>query len=182
MRPGADGAAGVRPCRGDRGRWPRGVIVLSAIAIGVFQLVGSFGAAHNDHSGRSGMDAVAVVLVLIGPLALAVRDRWPLVALAVSLGAAATYVGLGYVYGPIFVSVVVATVYAVLAGRRRETWVLSTLGFVGFIVASSLDPNGGHDSALVKVSLVAGWMIVVLVIAELVRSRRAVYQQRARAE
>src|SRR3954471_24212602 len=103
MRPVADGTAGLGPYRGDMPGRPRAVIVLSAIAIGVFQLVGSFGASHNDHSGRGGMDAVAVVLVLLGPLALAVRDRWPLVALAVSLGAAATYVGLGYVYGPIFV-------------------------------------------------------------------------------
>jgi signal transduction histidine kinase len=182
MRRRADGIAAVRAYRDGMRSWPRPAIVLSAVGIGVFQLVGSFGAANNGHSGRSGIDAVAIVLLLLGPLALAFRDRWPLVALAVSLAAAAVYVGLGYVYGPIFVSVVVAMIHAVLAGRRRETWVLSALGFVGFIVASALDPHRGDESALLKWSLVAGWMIVVLVIAELIRSRRAVFQQRARAE
>jgi signal transduction histidine kinase len=182
MRRGADGIAAVRAYRDGMRSWPRPAIVLSAVGIGFFQLVGSFGAANNAHSGRNGMDAVAIVLVLLGPLALAFRDRWPLVALAVSLAAAAVYVGLGYIYGPIFVSVVVAMIYAILAGRRRETWVLSALGFVGFVVASALDPHRGDVSALVKSSLVAGWMIVILVIAELIRSRRDVVQQRARAE
>jgi signal transduction histidine kinase len=163
-------------------RWPRPAIVGSAIAIGIFQLIGSFGAAANHESGRKGMDALAVVLVLLGPLALSVRDRWPLGALAVSLAAAVVYVGCGYVYGPIFVSVVVAMVYAVLTGHRRGAWWLTGLGFAGFVVASQLDPRRDDDLWLVKYSLVAGWMIVVLVVAELLRSRRAVFQQRARAE
>ena len=83
------------------------MIVLSAIGIGIFEIVGSFGAAHDNDTGRMGMDAVAVVLIVLGPLALAVRDRWPLGAVAVTLASAAVYVGLGYVYGPIFVSIVV---------------------------------------------------------------------------
>ncbi len=172
-----------RAYRDGMSRRPRPAIVLSALGVGIFQLVGSFGAAANNHeSGRKGMDALAVVLVLLGPMALAVRDRWPLGALAVSLGAAAVYIGFGYVYGPIFVSCIVAMIYAVLAGHRRGTWWLTGLGFVGFVVASQLDPQRGDDSWLVKCSLVAGWMIVVLVVAELIRSRRAVYHQRARAE
>jgi signal transduction histidine kinase len=163
-------------------RWPRPAIVLSALAVGVFQLVGSFGAAANHQTGRSGMDALAVVLVLLGPLALAVRDRWPLGAVAVSMAAASVYVGLGYVYGPIFVSVVVAMTYAVLVGHRTATWLLTAIGFAGFIVATQLDPNRGDDSVLVKCTLVAGWLVVVLAIAELIRSRRAIYQQRVWAE
>lgn len=160
-------------------RRPRPKIVLSAMAIGAFQLVGSFGAAHNDGAGRKGMDALAVVLILLGPLALAVRDRWPLGALAVALGSSAVYVGLGYVYGPIFVSVVVALVYAVLRGRRRGAWLLAGAGFVGFVVASELDPRAGDDDWLVKYSLVAAWLIVALVVAELIKSRRDVVAQQA---
>src|SRR4051812_6457145 len=146
MRRATDGTGTLRAYRDLMRRWPRQAIVLSAVAIGLFQLVGSFGAAHNDSSGRRGMDAVAIVLVLLGPLALTVRDRWPLMALAVSLAAAAVYVGRGYVYGPIFVSVVVAMIYAILAGRRRETWVLSALGFAGFIVAAAVDPHHHSQS------------------------------------
>jgi signal transduction histidine kinase len=160
-------------------RWPRSAIVLSAIGIAIFEVVGSFGAASDHDTGRYGMDALAIVLILLGPLALAVRDRWPLGALAVCLGSAAVYVGLGYVYGPIFLSIVVALIYAVLRDRRRGAWLLAGAGYIGFIVASQLDPNAGDDAWLVKYSLVAGWMIVALVVAELIRSRRDVLQQRA---
>ena len=156
--------------------------MLSAIGIGIFEIVGSFGAASDNDTGRKGMDAVAIVLILLGPLALAVRDRWPLGALGVALAAAAVYVGLGYVYGPIFVSIIVALIYAVLRGRRRGAWLLTGVAFVGFIVASQLDPRADGDAWLVKYSLVAGWMIVALVVAELVRSRRTVLQQRASVE
>jgi signal transduction histidine kinase len=163
-------------------RWPRPAIVFSALGIGLFQLVGSFGAARDHGTGRSGMDAVAVVLLLIGPLALAVRDRWPLGVLAVTIAAACAYIALGYVYGPIFVSVVVAIGYAVLTGHRRGAWGMAALGYVAFMVAAWVSAAPGDEPSLAVHFLVAGWLIVVLVISELIRSRQAVFQQRARAE
>ncbi len=153
---------------------------LPALAIGIFQLVGTFGAAANQPD-RRGMDALGVLLVLVGPAALAFRDKWPLLPVVASIGSVCIYIGLGYAYGPIFVSVVVALVTAVLAGRRRATWVLAAAGFVGFMVASALDPRQHRDS-LLRFVLVAGWLVVVLAVAELIRSRRDAFQQRARAE
>src|SRR3954447_19943340 len=134
---------------------------LSALAIGLFQLVGSFGAAHNQPDRRS-IDALAVVLVLAGPAALTQRDRRPLLSVAVAMAAADIYVGLGYPYGPIFLSVVVALFSAVQAGYRRATWWLAVAGYGGFVVATLLDPRGraaGEDA--VHLTLVAGWLIVV---------------------
>jgi signal transduction histidine kinase len=182
MRPATDGIGASRAYRDAMRRWPRPAIALSALAIGAFQLVGSFGAARTHATGRSGMDAVAVILVLAGPLALAVRDRWPLGALTVTMASACLYVGLGYVYGPIFLSVIVAMVYAVLTGHRRETWVLTAIGYVAVMVAAWISATSGDAPSLATYFLVAGWLIVVLVIAELIRSRQAVFQQRARAE
>lgn len=181
IRRAADGAIAGRAYPDRMPRRPNPVIVLSALVIGAFELVGSFGAARNDDTGRLGMDAVAIALILIGPLALAVRDRWPLPALAVTLASASVYIGLGYVYGPIFVSVVVAMVYAVLRGRRRGTWILAALGFAGFAIADAVDDHSSGNRWL-KLTLVAGWMIAVLGVAELVRSRRTIAHQRARAE
>ncbi len=40
-----------------------------------------------------------------GPAALAVRDRWPLLPVVASIASVCVYIGLGYAYGPIFVSV-----------------------------------------------------------------------------
>jgi signal transduction histidine kinase len=90
--------------------------------------------------------------------------------------------GLGYAFGPIFVSIVVAIVYAVLRGHRRATWAVSAVGYVGFVVAMTLDPRHGDESLWIKLSLVAGWWIVVLAVAEVVRSRRDTFRERDRAE
>ena len=105
--------------------------MLSAMGVGLFQVVGSFGAADQQPE-RKALDALAVVLLLAGPIALAWRDRRPLVAVAVSMAAVDIYIGLGYPYGPIFLSVVVALYAAVQAGQRRSTWLVAGLGYVGY--------------------------------------------------
>ena len=153
----------------------------SALGIGVFQLVGSFGAAGNQPERRP-IDALAVALVLAGPLALAWRDRWPLVAVGISLAAVDVYIGLGYPYGPIFLSVVVALYSAVQAGRRRATWLLATAGYAGYAVASFLDPRADPDQGIVHLALVAGWLVGVLAVSELVRISRANAAERARVQ
>ncbi|MGH8993030.1 MAG: sensor histidine kinase [Acidimicrobiia bacterium] len=150
----------------------RSAVVLSALGIGLFQVVGSFGAAGNQPD-RKAIDALALALILAGPAALAVRDRWPLVSVAVALATANLFIALGYPYGPIFVSVVVALFSAVQAGHRRPTWVLAGLGFAGHVVAGIVDPRAGPlEPVWVHVALVAGWVTVVLAVAEVVRTRR----------
>lgn len=154
---------------------------LSALGIGVFQVVGSFGAAGNQPE-RKAIDGLALVLVLLGPAALAVRDRWPLLAVAVAIAAADVYIALGYPYGPIFVSVVVALFSAVQAGYRRPTWVLAGVGVAGHLVAALVDPRAGaREPAWLHLTLVAGWLVVVLAVAELVRTRRERAAELARA-
>jgi signal transduction histidine kinase len=150
---------------------PRIAIWLSAIAIGVFQVVGTFGAGDNQPDRRA-VDALAIVLVLLGPVALAWRDRWPLVAAAVAIGAADVYIGLGYPYGPVFLSVVVALFAAVQSGRRRETYALAGAGYVGFVLAYLLDPKADGGMGALHLTLVAAWLGVVLAVSEVVRSRR----------
>jgi signal transduction histidine kinase len=153
---------------------------VGAAAIGLFQVVGSFGAADNQPD-RKSIDALAVVLVLLGPLALAFRDRWPLAALGVSAAAADVYVALGYPYGPVFLSVVVALFVAVQSGRRREVWAITAAAYAGFVVASFVDPRSRGPDAL-HLALVAGWLVVVLAVSELVRGRREQAVARVRAE
>lgn len=153
---------------------------IGALGVGLFQVVGSFGASDNQPERRP-VDALALVLALVGPAALARRDRWPLVAVAASAVAADVYVGLGYPYGPIFVSVVVALFAAVRAERRRSTWALAAAGYGGFVVATLVDPRSRGPSA-VHLALVAGWLAVVLAVAEAVRIRSDQAAERERAE
>jgi signal transduction histidine kinase len=151
----------------------------SALGIALFQLVGSIGASHNQ-TDRRGLTAVAVLLLLAGPAALAVRDRWPLAALAVTVAAADVYIASGYAYGPIFVSVIVAMFYAVLAGRRQGAWLFAGLGYGGYIVASLVRDDAGRRAGAVHLALVAGWLVVVLAVAEVVRVRRDQAAERSR--
>ena len=162
------------------GSQSRGAVWATALGIALFQVIGSFGAADNQPE-RKAVDALALIFILAGPAALAVRDRWPLPAAAVAIAAANVYVALGYPYGPIFVSVVVGLFAAVQAGRRRATWALAAAGYVGFVVAHVVDPRSA-DEGLLHLALVAGWLVVVLAVSEVVRTRRDQAAQRERAE
>jgi signal transduction histidine kinase len=151
---------------------------LSALALGAFQVVGSYGAADNQPDRRP-IGAVAILLLFAGPAALAWRDRHPLLAVAVALGATDVYIGLGYPYGPVFFSVVLALFTAVQAGHRRPTWMLAAAGYGGFVVAHIADPRAG-DANLTHLGLVAGWLVVVLAVSEVVRVRRDQASERER--
>ena len=159
--------------------WSSPAIWGSALVIGLFQLVGSFGAASNQPD-RYDIDALAVVLMVISTVGLVLRGRWPLLAVALTVGVVDLWVALGYAYGPIFLGAIVALVTAVLMGRRRGTWLLAALGYAGFVVAALVDPN--HEgSAWWKLLAVAAWLIVVLALSELVRLRRDQIVERRRA-
>jgi signal transduction histidine kinase len=171
MRPRADDRPGVPAYRSVVKPTHRWFVVATAMAIGAFQLVGSFGAS-SDQPDRKAMDVLAVALVLLGPLALAFRDRRPVLAAAAAVAAADVFIGLGYPYGPIFVSVVVALVAAVLAGRRRATWVVTAVGFVGFVVAEAVDPRRVGPMPWLHLLVVAAVLAAVLAVAEAVRTGR----------
>src|SRR3954469_17107533 len=158
----------------------RSAIWLSALGVGLFQIIGSYGAA-NRQPDRKDIDALAVVLLLAGPIALAVRDRWPVIAVAVTVAAADIYIGAGYPFGPIFLSVIVALVYAVLTGNRQRTWIVAGIGYLGYIAASVVDPRRDHGIGWAHYLLVAGWLAGVIAIAEVVRVRRDQLEDRRRA-
>ena len=151
---------------------------VSALGIAVFQVVGSFGAEHNQ-TDRLPIDALAVGLLLLGPAALAVRGRWPLVGAAVPFLAADVYLWRGYPYGPIFVSVIVGLVTAVILGERHRVWAVAAVGFAGYLIAERFG-NDDRFPSLLHVALVAGWIVVVLAVADLTRTRRLEAAERAR--
>jgi signal transduction histidine kinase len=151
--------------------------ILSAVVIGVIQVAGSFGAAH-EQSDRLAVDGWAVALLIVGPAALAVRDRWPLVGAAVPLVAADVYLGRGYPYGPVFLSVIVGLFYGIFAGERRKTWMVAGFGLLAYPLAAWVE--GGPHVPLVHLTAVVAWVVVVLVVADLVRTRRLEFAERAR--
>ena len=85
---------------GDRRRalWP-------AVALAVFEVVGTIGASQGQPEARD-LDALAFLLVLAAPVALIWRRTRPQVALGVAFASALVYLALDYPKGPIFIGLV----------------------------------------------------------------------------
>ena len=72
---------------------------------------------------RRPIDWLAVALLLAGPVALGLMTRSRVPAVTVVVGVATgTYLVLGYPYGPVVLSLVVALVSAVITGHRLVAW------------------------------------------------------------
>jgi signal transduction histidine kinase len=147
--------------------------------VAILTVVGSFGAASGQ-TDRRDITLVAVVLLLIAAAALAVRDRWPIGTLVTTIAAACVYIASGYPFGPIFLPVVVALFSAVQAGRRKETWAVAAAGYAGLFAALQVDERT-QEVGWLHWALVAGWLVVILAVSELVRMQREQAAARARA-
>ena len=163
-------------------RWPAPWPDLALpLAIGFFEVVGSVGAADNQPD-RDPLDAVAFLLLVVGPTALTLRRRQPSVACGVTLAATLTFIGLGYPYGPVFASPLVALFTAVLAGRRVEAWSWAAAGYVAHLAIEFA--VGDDEPSFIQATGIAAWLLLVLVVAEMarVRSERAAEAARAQEE
>src|SRR3954454_14309967 len=88
----------------------RRVLIDVAIAavVGLVQFGGTHFAAGHDQPGRYSWDALGVGLLLVGPVALIFRRRWPRSVLALVLASTLAYWIIGYVRGPVFFALIVA--------------------------------------------------------------------------
>ena len=129
------------------------------------------------------MDVFGVALLALGVLSLPLRRRWPVAVLAFTYVTTLTYWAANYGRGPVFYSLIVALAQVVLSGRRRVAIVSVVAGFIGFpwlgqVLGTTEGPALGEMIAL------GAWLVTLLSVMELVRSRRehAREQARSRAE
>ena len=158
----------------------------------VFDVLGTWGAYGHWHSSASGtsqvdvrpLDWFAWVLVVAGPLALHHRRRFPRTALAVCLGATLLYLLMGYAYGPIFLNALVAVIVIGGAGYRREVWSMSVLFAIGMTFVPTHSAKGQLRNSLTEILFTAGWLLALLMLAELFRvlRQRALEAQKAREQ
>ncbi|MEU3784895.1 sensor histidine kinase [Streptomyces sp900129855] len=163
-------------------RWPW----RSTVAVTVFVLVGSNFAAHAQEGQRASLDAFARVLLVVACGLLLWRRRHPVAVVFGTAAAAALYLGAGYPYGPVFLTVAVACFAAVVAGHRRAAWTaLGMLWAVHLVVAHWLyrwlPPAGDAPAPFGQEIVVAGWVVAIVAMAELARIRRESWD-RERAE
>ncbi|OLB77265.1 MAG: hypothetical protein AUI14_16670 [Actinobacteria bacterium 13_2_20CM_2_71_6] len=150
-----------------------------AVAVGFIQVFGTQAAAHGQVPLRP-LDAWGYLLLLAGPVALLVRRRYRVPAVAVTIAATVTYLLLGYPYGPVVFAPLVAIVGALRAGRRVPVWVLTGLGYL-CCVGLGLVP-GLHLRRLGFGEAVIGlvWIGVVLLVGEAARVQARYRQEIAR--
>ncbi|HEX6077312.1 MAG TPA: sensor histidine kinase [Micromonosporaceae bacterium] len=130
---------------------------------------------------RLPVDALGYLLLVVGPLALVFRRRFPVWVLAVNAVAVTGYLVLGYRYGPVFLSVVMALLNAVWQGRRQAAWLIGTAGPVVALVLQYLVGRAPGPSLASTLGSLA-WVLVVLLVAEAVRFRRERLAEAERAQ
>lgn len=163
-------------------RWPW----RSTALITVFVLVGSNFAAHEQRGERADLDSFARVLLFLAAGMLLWRKRHPV---AVAFGTAAAtmvYLGAGYPYGPVLVTVALACFNAIVTGHRKAAWVAMGTLWAGHVLVAHwlyrwLPPSGGSPSGWGQEGVVAAWVVAIAAVAELVHTRREQWA-RERAE
>jgi signal transduction histidine kinase len=159
----------------------RALRVLGPLFLVVLQVAGSIGAAHTQPSRRP-VDAVAVALLVAGPLALLWVGRRPREVVVLVGAVTATYLGLGYPYGPVFVSLAIALVVAVVRGHRVTAWVVAG----GVLIVDAVTAAAFHPDrwSWASAAGVLAWCVVILALAEVgrVRAERAASYRAAARE
>ncbi|MET8268477.1 sensor histidine kinase [Micromonospora arida] len=164
--------------RGGQWRWPEAAAdaALALVLLG-FGLLAT-GLAGDNQPGSRPVDAASRVLIAVAALALLIRRRAPVATLAVVTVATSTYLLIGYPYGPILVTFLVA-VYTVAVWLPVRPAALATGGAFVLLLAHVFfgrGPAPGWTGVLPA----AAWVVVPFAVGVVVRvSREATARTRA---
>src|SRR2546429_4402912 len=112
----------------------RQVVAREAALFAVVALVqlGATSVAAHHHQSRGTVGVAGIVLMVGAAVAVPLRRRFPVAALAIALSTTAAYWSLGYPRGPIFLALIITFVNAVLRGRRTAAVASLVVGYVAF--------------------------------------------------
>ncbi|AWW41011.1 sensor histidine kinase [Streptomyces cadmiisoli] len=163
-------------------RWPwRSTVLLTA-----FVLVGSDFAAHGQQGERALLDPFARVLLLVAAGQQLWRLRHPVPVVFGTAATVAVYLGAGYPYGPVLLTVAVACFSAIVAGRRKAAWAALGLLWAAHVLVAHwlyrwLPPSGDEPASWGQEIVIATWIVAIVALSELARTRREQWA-RERAE
>jgi len=159
---------------------PLGSRLLLPLAVGVIQVVGTHFAGLRQPE-RMDLDALGILLLAAGPAALVLRRRYPAAVLAFVLATTLGYLLRDYPRGPIFLALIVAFVTAVMRGRRVAAITSLVVGYFSFLWLPYLVGQEPAPSLAQALGL-AAWLLVLLTVSEIARSRRERANDLARTE
>src|SRR6516165_8798554 len=142
---------------------------LAAVLAAALPVSTYFAAKHQ--LGHRPVDAGAIALLVAAAGVLAQRRRHPVAVLALVFGITLVYFVLGYAYGPIWLTLVIAYYTAVTSGCRLAAAIAAVAGFVIFPWLDYLLRHRQAPSAAGLAAL-AAWLLVLLGAGEAVRIRR----------
>ncbi len=154
--------------------------VAVAVLVGVLQLGGTTAAVpHQQHLSFRPLDLGGYLLLGLGAGLLVWRNRYPSPVLLGVFAATLTYALLDYPRGPIYLSLIVAFVHAILHGKRAVAYPLLLVGYPSFtlLVAQVTDRDRPQMQFLIGI---AAWLLVLLVGSELTRVKQAFIRERRR--
>ncbi|MEP6665864.1 MAG: sensor histidine kinase [Nocardioidaceae bacterium] len=131
--------------------------VALAVPLTVVGIFGTVGADMRTDADRP-IDAAGLALVVAAALVVVVRRRWPLVTLVAATMFTATYLAVGYTYGPILLSFVVA-VYTVARHHPLGKAVPAALAAVALLLVH-LFTNDNALPGFVGVIPASAWVTV----------------------
>ncbi|MGC0209213.1 sensor histidine kinase [Streptomyces levis] len=154
-------------------RWPW----RSTAAVLAFVLAGSAFAAHGQEGERAALDPFARVLLVVAAGLLLWRKRYPVAVVFGTAGAVMVYLGAGYPYGPVLLTVALACFSAIVAGYRRAAWAAMGTLWAGHVLVAHwlyqwLPPSGDSPAPWSAELVVATWVVAITAVAELFRVRR----------
>ncbi|MDG9706852.1 sensor histidine kinase [Streptomyces sp. DH10] len=170
---------------GEGERAPRLPWRSTAVVTG-FVLLGSQFAAHGQEGERAALDPFARVLLLLAGALLLWRKRYPVAVVFGTAGAVMLYLGAGYPYGPVLLTVALACFSAIVAGHRWAAWAAMGTLWAGHALVAHwlfrwLPPSGDSAASWGEEIVVATWVVAIAAVSELFRVRREQWA-RERAE
>ncbi|SKC47995.1 sensor histidine kinase [Krasilnikoviella flava] len=157
--------------RGPLDRWRPRLFLATTLAVVV--TFGTLGASHWQPGTRA-VDALGLLLALVGPVVLLALPRHPVVAVLLAVGALGTYLALGYAWGPVLGGTVGVLVMVLLTGpparARAIAWSGAVLMWGSVAAAAALRDEPTRVAALLGG---AAWTAVALLIATGIRERLA---------
>ncbi|WP_336852621.1 sensor histidine kinase [Sinomonas albida] len=154
-----------------RAPWP--VLVVAAGVLAVVQVVGTHVSSFRQPTAHP-LDLVAAVLLVAGPALLIGLRRRPGPVVAAVAAVTIAYFALGYAWGPVLISPVLALIFATAAGARRWSWSSGA----ALVIAGAVDAFQAGD--WLRAAAVAAWTAVVLFLGEALRVRRERFAARRR--
>jgi signal transduction histidine kinase len=159
-------------------RRARRVDAAAALGLAVFLVVGTYFASQGQPARRP-FDAGTVVLLVAAAGAIAFRRRWPVGVLWFVFAVDLTYFVLNYAAGPIWLTLVISSVTAVVEGHLRAAVIATAVGFVSFPWLDYVLRDRPAPPIANLVGL-AAWLLVVLGAGLILRTRRERVAEAAR--